>query len=96
MKKIITIFAVLLMMGALVACGPSDEKMAEVTQALSVMTGAGAGVGCSGTIGGSGTGSCELGNKNANKLPEPPAPELCATMPPMHSTSAIQTSSMMR
>ena len=30
-----------MMMGALVACGPSDEKMAEVTQALSVMTGAG-------------------------------------------------------
>lgn len=31
----------ILMMAALVACGPSDEKMAEVTQALNLMTGAG-------------------------------------------------------
>ena len=41
MKKFFTITAALLIMAALVACGPSDEKMAELTEALSLMTGAG-------------------------------------------------------
>ena len=41
MKKFFTMIAAVLMMAALVACGPSDEKMAELTEALSLMTEAG-------------------------------------------------------
>ncbi len=41
MKKSLVLSILVLMTAVLVACGPSDEKMAEVTQALSLMTGAG-------------------------------------------------------
>jgi len=41
MKKSLTILISIFLMAALVACGPSDEKMAEVTKAMGVMTDAG-------------------------------------------------------
>ncbi|WP_024866112.1 hypothetical protein [Butyrivibrio sp. FCS014] len=41
MKKSLVLSILVMMTAVLVACGPSDEKMAEVTQAMGLMTGAG-------------------------------------------------------